>query len=120
MQAEHAVPLLRDRTLLITPGDREDLLLAALVANRTDRAVPPGPKVIGIVLTGGFRPSSRLLTAMQRDSLFAYLVETDTYSTAHAVNEILVKTHPSDVEKIATIIDLVGRALDTEALLARL
>jgi BioD-like phosphotransacetylase family protein len=120
MQAEHAVPLLRDRTLLITPGDREDLLMAALVANRTDRAAVPGPRVIGIVLTGGFRPPPRLLAAMQRDGLFAYLVETDTYSTAQAVNEILVKTHPTDVEKIATIIDLVGGALDTEALLARL
>ena len=34
MQATHAVELLRDRTLLITPGDREDLLLAAIEANR--------------------------------------------------------------------------------------
>jgi hypothetical protein len=120
MQAEHAIPLLRDRTLLITPGDREDLLMAALVANRTDRDARPGTRVTGIVLTGGFRPPPRLLAALQRDGLFAFLVETDTYSTAQAVNEILVKTHPSDVEKIATIIDLVGGALDAESLLARL
>jgi hypothetical protein len=120
MQAEHAIPLLRDRTLLITPGDREDLLMAALVANRTDRDSRPGSRVTGIVLTGGFRPPPRLLAALQRDSLFAYLVGTDTYSTAEAVNEILVKTHPTDVEKIATIIDLVGGALDAESLLARL
>ena len=118
MQAEHAIPLLRDRTLLITLGDREDLLMAALVANRTD--AEPGSRVTGIVLTGGFRPPSRLLASLQRDGLFAYLVETDTYSTAEAVNEILVKTHPTDVEKIATIIDLVGGALDAESLLARL
>jgi BioD-like phosphotransacetylase family protein len=120
MQAEHAVPLLRDRTLLITPGDREDLLMAALVVNRTDRDARPAPRVTGIVLTGGFRPPPRLLAALNRDGLFAYLVETDTYSTAQAVNEILVKTHPSDTEKIATIIDLVGGALDADALLARL
>jgi len=120
MQAEHAVPLLRDRTLLITPGDREDLLMASLVANRTDRGDASEPRVAGIVLTGGFRPPDRLLAGMRRDGLFTYLVETDTYSTAQAVNEILVKTHPSDVEKIATIIELVGGALDTDALLARL
>jgi BioD-like phosphotransacetylase family protein len=118
MQAEHAIPLLRDRTLLITPGDREDLLMAALVANRTD--AQPGSRVTGIVLTGGFRPSSRLLASLRRDGLFAYLVQTDTYTTAEAVHEILVKTHPTDVEKIATIIDLVGGALDAESLLARL
>jgi hypothetical protein len=120
MQAEHAIPLLRDRTLLITPGDREDLLMAALVANRTDRDGQPGSRVTGIVLTGGFRPPPRLLASLQREGLFAYLVATDTYSTAEAVNEILVKTHPTDVEKIATIIDLVGGALDAESLLARL
>ncbi len=120
MQAEHAVPLLRDRTLLITPGDREDLLMASLVANRTDRGGSSEPRVAGIVLTGGFRPPDRLLEGMRLDGLFSYLVEPDTYSTAQAVNEILVKTHPSDVEKIATIIELVGGALDTDALLAHL
>lgn len=119
MQAEHAVPLLRDRTLLITPGDREDLLMAAVVANR-DMSGGRGPRVTGIVMTGGFRPPARMLSELRAANLFAYLVETDTYSTAQAVNEILVKTHPSDTEKIATIIDLVGGALDADALLARL
>ncbi|HYM53516.1 MAG TPA: AAA family ATPase [Candidatus Dormibacteraeota bacterium] len=119
MQAEHAVPLLRDRTLLITPGDREDLLMAAVVANR-DMSGVRGPRVTGIVMTGGFRPPARMLSELRAANLFAYLVETDTYSTAQAVNEILVKTHPSDTEKIATIIDLVGGALDADALLARL
>jgi len=119
MQAEHAVPLLRDRTLLITPGDREDLLMAAVVANR-DMSGGRGPRVTGIVMTGGFRPPAGMLSELRAAKLFAYLVETDTYSTAQAVNEILVKTHPSDTEKIATIIDLVGGALDADALLARL
>jgi BioD-like phosphotransacetylase family protein len=126
MQAEHAVPLLRNRTLLITPGDREDLLMAALVANRNDGPASGEsggrrePKVTGIVMTGGFRPPARLLAELQAAGLFSYLVAADTYSTAQAVNEILVKTHPSDTEKIATIIDLVGGALDVDALLARL
>jgi hypothetical protein len=31
-----------------------------------------------------------------------------------------VKTHPGDVEKIATIIELVDRSLDVDAILARL
>jgi BioD-like phosphotransacetylase family protein len=119
MQAEHAVPLLRDRTLLITPGDREDLLMAAVVANR-DMSGGRGPRVTGIVMTGGFRPPAGMLSELRAANLFAFLVETDTYSTAQAVNEILVKTHPSDTEKIATIIDLVGGALDADALLARL
>ncbi|MBW3613527.1 MAG: AAA family ATPase [Chloroflexi bacterium] len=116
MQAPHAVELLRDRTLVITPGDREDLIRAAIEANRATAA----PRVIGLVLTGGFRPPSSVVEALRDAGLFTYLVPTDTYRTAQAVDEILVKTHPADVEKISTIIDLVDRALDVDALLARL
>jgi BioD-like phosphotransacetylase family protein len=117
MQAEHAIGHLAERTLLITPGDREDLLEAALEANR--RATGP-PLVSGIVLSGGYRPSSGLLEQLRAVDLFAYLVPSDTYRTAQAVDEILVKTHASDTEKIATIIDLVGGAIDVDRLLARL
>jgi BioD-like phosphotransacetylase family protein len=116
MQATHAVELLRDRTLLITPGDRDDLLVAAIEANR-GAAVP---RVIGIVLTGGFRPPDRILSELQGAGVFAYLVGSDTYRTAQAVDEILVKTHSADAEKISTIIELVDGALDVGALLREL
>jgi BioD-like phosphotransacetylase family protein len=116
MQAVHAVELLRDRTLLITPGDREDLVLAAIEANRSAAI----PRVIGLVLTGGFRPPSHVLEALREAAIFAYLVRTDTYRTAQAVDEILVKTHSSDTEKITTIIELVDGAIDVDALLRRL
>jgi BioD-like phosphotransacetylase family protein len=112
MQAHHAIEAIHDRTLLITPGDREDMLRAAIDAGPT--------RVMGLVLTGGFRPPASVLKELQAVNLFAYLVETDTYTTAEAVHAILVKTHPTDLEKIATIIDLVGGSIDTQALLARL
>jgi len=114
MQASHAVAFLRDQTLLITPGDREDLLLASLATNRA----AGGSAVAGIVLTGGFRPSLAVLSELRDAGLFTFLVGTDTYRTAQAVDDILVKTHPADLEKIATIKDLVGRSLDVDRFLA--
>lgn len=117
MQAEHAVGFLRERTLVITPGDREDLLLAAVAANR---ASAPRTLVIGFILTGGFRPGEEVLAGLRDAGIFTYLVSTDTYRTAQAVDEILVKTHASDTDKVATIIDLVGSSLDVDALLSRL
>jgi BioD-like phosphotransacetylase family protein len=119
MRADHAVPYLRDRTLVITPGDRDDLVEVTLEAFRSGRE-RGHPLVTGLVLTGGFRPSSELLGQLRDAGLFTYLVETDTYRTAQNVQDILVKTHPTDTDKIATIIDLVGSALEPEALLARL
>jgi BioD-like phosphotransacetylase family protein len=116
MQARHAVELLRDRTLLITPGDRDDLVRAAIEINRSGAV----PRVIGIILTGGFRPPDSVLEELRDAGVFAYLVKTDTYRTAQAVDEILVKTHAADVEKIDTIIELVGGALDVDELLARI
>jgi phosphate acetyltransferase len=119
MRADHAVPYLRDRTLLITPGDREDMLEVALDAYRASIGLGQRPRVRGIVLTGGFRPSELWLGQLRDAGLFTYLVETDTYRTAQDVQDILVKTHPTDTEKIATIKEIVGRSLDPEPLLAR-
>jgi BioD-like phosphotransacetylase family protein len=119
MRADHAVPYLRDRTLVITPGDRDDLVNVTLEAFRSGQERGRS-LVTGLVLTGGFRPPAPLLDALRAAGLFTYLVETDTYRTAQDVHDILVKTHPTDTDKIATIIDLVGGALPAEALLARL
>lgn len=117
MQASHAIPLLGDRTLLITPGDRDDILDAAMEADAA--ADPDHPHVCGVILTGGFRPPAAVLDRLRAANLWTYLVEQDTYGAAEAVHDTLVKTHPADTEKIATIIDLVGKALDVDDLLAR-
>ena len=116
MRAQHATGLIRDRTLLITPGDRDDLIEMALRLNLADE----GGNVTGLVLTGGFRPSDAVLADLRAAGLFAYLVQTDTYRSAQAVDEILVKTHPTDADKIATIIQLVGGSVDVGAFLTRL
>jgi BioD-like phosphotransacetylase family protein len=112
MQAAHAMKVLRERTLLITPGDREDMILASIAGH--------AELVMGLILTGGFHPSGAVLRRLREAGLFTYLVESDTYTTARAVQAILVKTHPTDTQKIATIIELVDSAIDTNALLERL
>jgi BioD-like phosphotransacetylase family protein len=115
MRAQHAAALIGDRTLLITPGDRDDLIDMALELNAQG-----GGRVTGIVLTGGFHPADAELAGLRDAGLFTYLVKSDTYRTAQAVDEILVKTHPTDTEKIETIIGLVDRSLEIGEFLAHL
>jgi hypothetical protein len=115
MRAQHAAGLIRDRTLLITPGDRDDMLEMALELNAGEAG-----RVTGIVLTGGFAPGDAMLAELRAASLFTYLVMSDTYRTAQAVDEILVKTHPTDTDKIETIIRLVRGSLDIGDFLAHL
>ena len=116
MRAEHAAALIRERTLLITPGDRDDLIAMALELN----GGADGGRVTGLVLTGGFEPGAAMLARLGAAGLFAYLVHTDTYRTAQAVDEILVKTHATDADKIETIIGLVGGSVNVRDFLTRL
>jgi len=115
MQAVHAARLIRERSLLITPGDRDDMLQMALELNAGSDG-----QVTGVVLTGGFRPPDARLADLRGAGLFTYLVKSDTYRTAQAVDEILVKTHPTDTDKIETIIRLVDGSLDVGDFLAHL
>ncbi len=115
MRAEHAAGLIQDRTLLITPGDRDDLIAMALELNTAG-----GEQVVGLILTGGFVPSASVLEDLRSAGLFTYLAQADTYRTAQAVDEILVKTHQTDTDKIATIIQLVSGAVDLPGFLSHL
>jgi BioD-like phosphotransacetylase family protein len=115
MRAEHAAGLIQDRTLLITPGDRDDLIAMALELNAAGRE-----QVVGLILTGGFVPSASVLEDLRSAGLFSYLAQADTYRTAQAVDEILVKTHQTDTDKIATIIRLVSGAVDLPGFLSHL
>ena len=115
MRARHAAALIGERTLLITPGDRDDMIEMALELN-----APGDRRITGIVLTGGFHPGDAKLADLRDAGLFTYLVQSDTYRTAQAVDEILVKTHPTDTEKIETIIKLVDRSLEIDDFLAHL
>ena len=141
MQPRHLLEHVGPGSLLIVPGDREDVIHATIAASRTQRALsrepgllgrlrnrsrfgrsPSDPRSIelaGIVFTGGYRPRPRDLEAIRQAGLFAYLVEADTYRAASEIHDLLVKTHPADVEKIAEIRRLVGENLDVAQLLER-
>ena len=109
MRAEHAAPYIRDRTLLITPGDREDMLTMALeLEGRAGR----GP--------GHRHRADRRLPALGRRCWrsSARPASSPTSSRATPIgpprrcDEILVKTHPTDTDKIETIIRLVDGSID--------
>src|SRR5947199_334445 len=76
----HVLERLYDGALLITPGDRVDVLLAALFAH----GAPALPTVAGIVLTGGQRPPAGLLTDAPGTPPVV-LTARDTFETASLV-----------------------------------
>ncbi len=128
------------RTLVIVPGDREDVILTLTTAHLVGPARPGSPAevggiggiagvpaaeldghegaALGLVLTGGYRPRPAVIDAIRRADLFATLVPEDTYAVASEVHDLLVKTHAGDREKIETIKALVAEHLDIDRILA--
>jgi BioD-like phosphotransacetylase family protein len=135
MEPHHMLTRVRPGTLVIVPGDREDVILtvttAHLVGRRPSRlvetlvgetpgAVEAGPEgaAIGMVLTGGYLPRPEVLRAIRHAGIFTVFVEDDTYTVASEVHDLLVKTHAADAGKIELIKALVWEFLELDPLLA--
>jgi BioD-like phosphotransacetylase family protein len=136
MEPGHMLERVGPGTLVIVPGDREDVILTlttahlvgtprrgsgtdaipGLAARHADVRGHEGAAV-GLVLTGGYRPRDAVLDAIRAADLFATLVPEDTYTVASEVHDLLVKTHAADVEKIAEIKGLVADNLDVDRIL---
>jgi BioD-like phosphotransacetylase family protein len=120
MESRHMLQHIRPGSLVIVPGDREDLIGAIARAHRTEAAggqVPAVRTAIGLVMTGGWIPRQAVLEEVRRADLFAVLVTDDTYSVASNVHDLLVKTHAADKEKIELIKALVADHLDVDRVL---
>ncbi len=116
MGAHNAMAFFKRGVLLITPGDREDILLAAGATMS-----PAGDeKMAGIVLTGGIRPSDNVIKALQALPVPVLLAKADSYQVASRVHNLTVKTQPSDAEKISLIRDLVAKNVNVKKIVQSL
>ena len=116
MGAQNAMQFFKRGALLITPGDREDILLAvgATTVPHSDQ------KMAGIVLTGGLRPGENVLKALQALPIPVLLAKADSYQVASKVHNLTVKTRPTDARKIALIRDIVARHVNVKKIIEAL
>jgi BioD-like phosphotransacetylase family protein len=136
MEPGHMLERVGPKTLVIVPGDREDVILTLTTAHlmgvprpaTTEELTHPDQPTlglddshagaaIGLVLTGGYRPRKAVIESIRRANLFATLVPDDTYTVASEVHDLLVKTHAADLEKIELIKELVASNLDVDRIL---
>jgi BioD-like phosphotransacetylase family protein len=99
--------------LLITPGDREDLLLAAMEIQNQGGA---DLKLTGIVLTDGLRPQPGLVRMMGDRGLPVITAAGDSYTVTAKIERMTVKTDPGDEEKIKVIQQVVAKHVDLKAI----
>jgi len=133
MEPGHMLERVGPGTLVIVPGDREDVILTITTAHlmgvprASTAAEMTQPTLrledahagaaIGLLLTGGYRPRKAVIESIRRADLFATLVPDDTYTVASEVHDLLVKTHAADREKIELIKELVASNLDVDRIL---
>jgi BioD-like phosphotransacetylase family protein len=116
MGVQNAVQFFKPGTLLITPGDREDIVLAAGAGVDGKSS----EKMAGIVLTGGLRPSASVLKAIQTMRIPVLLAQADSYQVASKVHNLTVKTRPTDAEKISLIRDIVAQNVNVKKIIQSL
>lgn len=116
MSAHNALKFFKPGVLLITPGDREDIVLAACTGIENDSQ----EKLAGIVLTGGLRPTDSVLKVIQTLPIPVLLAKEDSYQVASKVHNLTVKTRPTDAGKISLIRDIVAQNVNVKKIIESL
>ncbi|MGI8574992.1 MAG: phosphate acetyltransferase [Egibacteraceae bacterium] len=121
MQPSHFLTHIEEGALVITPGDRGDIIMASLGA----RLATSYPNIAGLVLSGGLRPEQpiqRLIDGFSTHQGEAPIlcVESDTYETARDVMAVRATLRPEQERKIATALGLFEANVDTAELEQRI
>ena len=118
MQLHNYLNHLRENSLVITPGDRSDIILGALQANLSENY----PSISGIVLTGGIIPEPSIIKLLEGFETHVPIISVlqGTFEATNAVGNIKSKIYAESKQKIATSISLFNTHIDGELLLARL
>jgi phosphate acetyltransferase len=105
----NTVQLLKPGVLVVTPGDRDDIILAVSLAAMN------GTPLAGLLLTSDTRPDPRILE-LCRGALQAGLpvlsVSTGSYDTATLLNQLNKEIPIDDRERAEIITDFVASHLD--------
>lgn len=105
MRPASAVKYIVNDSLLIAPGDSEDVIMAALECYRDDN--PSRLKLAGIILSGGMTSEKPLMDLLLRSGLSVLMARTDTYTVSSMIHDLTVKIRPKDKAKVKTAVKLI-------------
>lgn len=119
MQVPNFLNYLKENVVIVTPGDRGDILIAAVQANLSASY----PKVAGVVLTAGWVPEEpilRLLRGLPQGVMPILAVETGTFETSARLAAVRSRITPDHPRKIQLAIQTFERYVDGPALREKL
>ncbi|HEU5079545.1 MAG TPA: AAA family ATPase [Opitutaceae bacterium] len=113
MTAKGIVDYLQPGVLIITPGDRDDIILAAI----SSAQLSPEKSIAGIILTNDIPPHPKLLELLARTDISVIAAKEESYTITSKINGMTVKTQPQDLDKIPVIKKLITEHVDMKQLL---
>jgi phosphate acetyltransferase len=118
MQLRNYLTYMGEDTLVITPGDRADIILGALQANISKNY----PAVSGIVLTGGLVPedSIKLLIEGLSEVVPIISVKDGTYSVTNQIGAVKPRIYPENHPKIERSLKDFSKYFPEDAMAERL
>ena len=118
MQLHNYLLHLKENALVITPGDRADIILGALQANESANY----PTISGIVLTGNILPEDSIIKLIEglTTILPIITVEGGTYGITNRLGNIKSKIYADNTQKIETSITTFEKYVDLDDLSKKL
>ncbi len=118
MQLRNYLLFLKENALVITPGDRADIILGVLQANESANY----PAVSGIVLTGNILPEDSILKLIEGLSGVVPIISVDggTYNITNKIGNIKSKIYADNTQKIETSINTFEKYVDLDNLSQKL
>ncbi|MEA3372825.1 MAG: phosphate acetyltransferase [Campylobacterota bacterium] len=119
MTLENYLLHIEEGDLIIVPGDRADIIITSLAAVYSQKY----PHIAGLLLTGGLSPRKQVMKLFKGLNYFPIpilSIETDTYTTAVAVDEVPSRIRPHSDRKIALAMGLFNTHVDIEQVESKL
>ncbi|MFC1548449.1 phosphotransacetylase family protein [Candidatus Omnitrophota bacterium] len=107
MEVREAAQFIEDDSLVITPGNRGDLI-NLLIKIHTGRLKAP-KRIAGLILSGGFTPKRRIYNALRKTDIPTLMSRLDTYDVASRVHDLTVKIKSRDKNKVKLAIDMIEK-----------
>ncbi|MDD5476853.1 MAG: AAA family ATPase [Candidatus Omnitrophica bacterium] len=115
MEPRDAERYISEDSLMITPGDRQDMINIALNCFRDSSN--KRLKICGIVLTCGITPQGPIMELLAKAEIPVLLAKSDTYDVATCVHDLTVKIRPCDTEKVNAVVKLMKENVDFNKIL---
>ena len=114
MSARRSAEYLRvPGTLVIVPGDREDLLEAFIAGAGTQ-------PLSGVFFSNGLLPDEGIIRRLKEAGIAMATVEAESFAVTARINNMTVKTMRQDADKIPIIRKMISESVDIPALLRAL